>query len=113
MSEHEHLRVISSNNEHPPCSLFVSTLLVGESIREKFPKWWRVCQIQRYTLERAWNSLLVFVVRESVFLLLLKKTFKYCCVGICVSNTDYCFLSAVLLCVLMQDMREFFCVIAG
>lgn len=73
MSEHGHLRMMSSRNEHPLCSLSITLLVGGIHKRENFPKRWRVCQIQRYTMERAWNSLLIFVVRELVFLLSLKK----------------------------------------
>jgi hypothetical protein len=48
-------------------------LLVGGIHKREIPEWWRVCQIQRYKMEWFWNSLLVFVVRELVFLLSLNK----------------------------------------
>jgi hypothetical protein len=110
MSEHGYVRMISLRNEHPPCSLFTN-LLVGGLYKREISKVVTCLSNPKIHTGTDWNSLLVFVVRELVFLLLPKNLLSIIVWGYVKVKLITVFLSSVLLCVPIKDMREFCCVI--
>jgi hypothetical protein len=104
MRRYGHLRMKSLKNEHPSSSLFI-TLLVGGIHKSEISKVVVCLSNPKIQSGTSLEPLVSFCCLGLNIFIFTPKTLKYFCVEICVGFY-------VLLCVLIQDMREFCCLIA-